>query len=211
MKENIISTLNEKEKELLKIKTYKKNQVIFNEEEECTSIAIIIKGQISISTYTLLEKTYDIKTLNENDIFGTFLIFSSSPYYLGNVISLKDSTIAFINKNDLYTIISKNQSFYNSYMNLISKSVMKLQGKVKILSQKTIREKILFYIKNEIKRTKNKTIKINSKEELAKILNIPRPSLSRELINMKDLGLIDYSRSHIKILDLEEIENTLVE
>ena len=132
MKENIISTLNEKEKELLKIKTYKKNQVIFNEEEECTSIAIIIKGQISISTYTLLEKTYDIKTLNENDIFGTFLIFSSSPYYLGNVISLKDSTIAFINKNDLYTIISKNQSFYNSYMNLISKSVMKLQGKVKI-------------------------------------------------------------------------------
>ncbi len=51
-------------------------------------------------------------------------------------------------------------------MNLISKSVMKLQDKVKILSQKTIREKILFYIKNEIKRTKNKTIKINSKEEL---------------------------------------------
>ena len=197
MKENIISTLNEKEKELLKIKTYKKNQVIFNEEEECKSIAIIVKGQISISTYTLLEKTYDIKTLNENDIFGTFLIFSSSPYYLGNVISLKDSTIAFINKNDLYTIISKNQSFYNSYMNLISKSVMKLQGKVKILSQKTIREKILFYIKNEIKRTKNKTIKINSKEELAKILTIPRPSLSRELILLKEDGYIFYDRDTI--------------
>ena len=68
MKENIISTLNEKEKELLKIKTYKKNQVIFNEEEECTSIAIIIKGQISISTYTLLEKTYDIKTFRNVSI-----------------------------------------------------------------------------------------------------------------------------------------------
>lgn len=197
MKENIINTLNENEKELLKIKTYKKNQVIFNEEEECTSIAIIIKGQISISTYTLLEKTYDIKTLNENDIFGTFLIFSSNPYYLGNVISLKDSTIAFINKNDLYTIISKNKNFYNSYMNLISKSVMKLQDKVKILSQKTIREKILFYIKNEIKRTKSKTIKINSKEELAKILNIPRPSLSRELILLKEDGYIFYDKDTI--------------
>ena len=197
MKENIINTLNENEKELLRIKTYKKNQVIFNEEEECTSIAIIIKGQISISTYTLLEKTYDIKTLNENDIFGTFLIFSSNPYYLGNVISLKDSTIAFINKNDLYTIISKNKNFYNSYMNLISKSVMKLQDKVKILSQKTIREKILFYIKNEIKRTKSKTIKINSKEELAKILNIPRPSLSRELILLKEDGYIFYDRDTI--------------
>ena len=82
-------------------------------------------------------------------------------------------------------------------MNLISKSVMKLQGKVKILSQKTIREKILFYIKNEIKRTKNKTIKINSKEELAKILNIPRPSLSRELILLKEDGYIFYDRDTI--------------
>ena len=50
-----------------------------------------------------------------------------------------------------------------------------------------------------------------TKEKLAESLGITRPSLSRELINMKDLGLIDYSRSHIKILDLEEIENTLVE
>ena len=82
-------------------------------------------------------------------------------------------------------------------MNLISKSVMKLQGKVKILSQKTIREKILFYIKNEIKRTKNKTIKINSKEELAKILNIPRPSLSRDLILLKEDGYIFYDRDTI--------------
>ena len=74
---------------------------------------------------------------------------------------------------------------------------MKLQDKIKILTQKTNREKILFYIKNEIKRTKNKTIKINSKEELAKILNIPRPSLSRELILLKEDGYIFYDRDTI--------------
>lgn len=198
--ENLIDTLLPEEKNLLKIKHYKKNQIIFNEGEKCDKIAIIIKGQISISTYTLLEKTYDIKTLNENDIFGTFLIFSFHPYYLGNVIPIKEATIAFIEKNDLYKLISTNQSFYNTYMSLISKSAMILQNKVKILSQKTIREKILFFIKNEIKKTNSNTIKINSKEELAKLLNIPRPSLSRELILLKEDGYINYNRNSITLL-----------
>ena len=50
-----------------------------------------------------------------------------------------------------------------------------------------------------------------TKEKLAESLGTTRPSLSRELINMKELGLIDYNRSHILILDLEEIKNLLVE
>ena len=48
-----------------------------------------------------------------------------------------------------------------------------------------------------------------TKQKLSEILGIPRPSLSRELINMKDLGIIDYSRDFIKILDKEELENLL--
>ena len=33
----------------------------------------------------------------------------------------------------------------------------------------------------------------------------------KELINMKDEGLIDYYRNYINILDLEEIEDILVQ
>ena len=45
-----------------------------------------------------------------------------------------------------------------------------------------------------------------SKKEWADKLGVQRPSLSRELMNMKKDGLIDYDRKNIKILDLEEIE-----
>ena len=44
-----------------------------------------------------------------------------------------------------------------------------------------------------------------TKEKLSEFLGVTRPSLSRELINMKKLRLIDYSRNNILILDLEEI------
>lgn len=194
---NLISTLNNKQKELLKIKHFKKNEIIFNEEDECNKLGIILKGQVSISTYTLLEKTYDIKTLNENDIFGEFLLFTDKPFYLGYVASTKETDIAFLDKNNLYKIIKENEDFFNMFMKQISNDVIKIQNKIKVLSQKTIREKVLFFIKNEIKRTSSKTIYINSKEELAKIINIPRPTLSRELILLKNDGYIDYDKNKI--------------
>ena len=43
-----------------------------------------------------------------------------------------------------------------------------------------------------------------------RILGVPRPSLSRELINMKDHGLIDYTKDIIKIVDKNAIENILM-
>lgn len=194
---NLIDTLNNKQKELLKIKHFKKNEIIFNEEDECNKLGIVIKGQVSISTYTLLEKTYAIKTLNEDDIFGEFLLFTDKPFYLGIVASIKETDVAFLDKNNLYKIIKENETFFNQFMKQISNDVIKIQNKIKVLSQKTVREKVLFYIKNEIKRTNSMTIYINSKEELAKIINIPRPTLSRELILLKNDGYIDYNKKKI--------------
>ena len=59
---------------------------------------------------------------------------------------------------------------------------------------------------------KSNNIKLNmTKEKLSESLGTTRPSLSRELINMKECGLIDYDRNSILILDLKEIENILID
>ena len=44
------------------------------------------------------------------------------------------------------------------------------------------------------------------REELADYLGTTRPSLSRELMNMQDEGLIEIDRSKIKILNREDLE-----
>ena len=48
-----------------------------------------------------------------------------------------------------------------------------------------------------------------NKDSIAASLGIPRPSLSRELINLRDMGYIDFDRNNIKILDLEALEGEL--
>ncbi len=70
-----------------------------------------------------------------------------------------------------------------------------MNTKSKLLSQDTIRDKILFYLYQQKQIQFSDKIKLNmTKEELANLLFIQRPSLSRELIKMRDEGLIDFDR-----------------
>ena len=84
-------------------------------------------------------------------------------------------------------------------MNLLSKKSMLNQEKIKVYSQNNIEDRILFYLFEESKKLNTKTIKIKSKENLALLLNIPRPSLSRSLIKLKEKSLIEYDKYSITL------------
>jgi len=63
-------------------------------------------------------------------------------------------------------------------------------------------------ILEEYKKQKNLKIKMPySRKEMAEQLGVPRPSLSRELLNMKSEGIIDCDRNYITILDMDRFED----
>ena len=72
-------------------------------------------------------------------------------------------------------------------------------SRLKVLSQKEIRDKILFILYDNLKQNKNNVYFIESKEKLSRFINVTRPSLSRELINMKNEGIIDFGKHYIKL------------
>ena len=183
-------------KAFYKIKKYKKGSIIFNEGDTCDSIGLVIAGEIHISTLTNTDKEYIISTLFKNDLFGENLLFNSNKEYLGDCISITDSTILFINKTNLFKLF-ENKTILENYLNLISIKNTMLRQKLKLYSQKSIEDRIMFYLLSEQKRLNTNIIPITSKENLAKYLNIPRPSLSRELINLKEKGIIEFDRYHI--------------
>ena len=49
-----------------------------------------------------------------------------------------------------------------------------------------------------------------SRKNLAEHLGVQRPSLSREFVNMKNDGLIDFSKNLVEIKNLEGIEDILI-
>lgn len=181
------------------IKKYPQNTLLFHEGEECNGLGIILKGQLVISTITALDKEYVINILNKNDIFGDTLLFSEKTLFLGDGIVSKDIEILFISK-DLLLEMFKDQQFLLNFLSIIAKKSTDLRNRLKLLSHKSIEERILFYLDTQRKKLNTNKIPIKSKESLAQLLNIPRPSLSRELIRLKEKRLIDYNRYFIILM-----------
>lgn len=177
---------------------YNKGQLLFNEGDICEYVGIILEGSISISTLTYGNREQEINHLYKNDLFGENLLFSNDKKYLGDIIAEEKTKIALISKENFLILLS-NKTILNNYLEINATMVLKMQQKAKLLSQKNIKDKILFYLTEEVKRTNNKRIIIKSKEELAKYLNIPRPSLSRELISLKSDNIINYDKNSITL------------
>ena len=179
-----------------KVKTYEKNDLIFNEGDKCNYVCIVTNGAVKISTTSSLYNEFIISTIKSGESFGENLIFSERPFYLGDIIATKKTSILFLSKKEYLKYVSEN---LEEFLQENSKRYLLLQQRTKILLQKSIREKILFYLISKYNSTNSLDIKITSKEKLAKYLNIERPSLSRELIKLKEEGLIDYNRHFIYI------------
>ncbi|MBQ7276957.1 MAG: Crp/Fnr family transcriptional regulator [Bacilli bacterium] len=179
------------------IKTYNKGDIVFNENDECKYISLVINGEITIHTSSILYNDFLISKIKDGDLFGVNLLFSDKPFYLGTVEATKATTLKLILKQDYINYVRDN---IESFLSATSNKYIQLQQRIKILSQKSIREKILFYLVNRSNLLHSNIIPIPKKEELAKYLNVERPSLSRELSNLKRDGFIDYDRKTIKLL-----------
>lgn len=178
-------------------KEYKSGDIIFNEGDKCLHLGIIIEGEIKIVTYTYLEKEETINTVSTGDMFGQFLLFSTHDNYFGSAIALKKTKILFINKTNLLKLFDEDKNFLNLYLKAICDQSIILKQQNKLYAHKNIRDRIMFYVTSN---TTEGKCKIKSISSLALILNIPRPSLSRELIKMQDEGLIKYDKTYIKYL-----------
>lgn len=129
------------------------------------------------------------------DIFGEVIVFSSMNKYPSTILSNSNSSVMFISKEDIVKLCSLDSLILNNLMGLLSNKILMLNKKVKNLSYETIRQKISSFLMDQYRKQNSLTLKLNmSRQALAEIFGIPRPSLSRELINMKNDKLIDVEK-----------------
>ena len=193
------------------IKKFSKNDIIAIEGDTCTSIGLVLEGNVDIKRM-LGSKVVHLSSFSKGGVFGEIIAFSDVNLYPATVIASSLSQIMFIDKKDFIKFCTHNEEFLGMFLNTLTNKIFLLNNSITNLTFNSIRQKICNFLISEYKIQKSKNIKLNiTKEKLSESLGVTRPSLSRELINMKDDGLIDYNRSHIIILDFSSIENILID
>lgn len=190
---------------------YEKNQLIAVEDEQCSSIGIVLKGKIEIKNIYASGKVVTITTLNQGSIFGEVMVFSNINNYPATIVAAEETYILFISRKELLALCRSSSRFLSNFLGLLSNKIFILNGRIKSLSYQTIRQKLISFIAEEQRKNNNNPFKIQySRKQMAEILGVPRPSLSREMAKMKKEGIIDYYKNKITIIDLEKMESFLL-
>ena len=191
----ILDLLKNVEQDLYSTVSLHKEETLFREGDLCEEIGIITQGEIAIISY--LEDGSEIiyNRLGRGGIFGNNLVFSTEPYYKGNIIAQTDTSITLIKKQDLLHLLETNKEFMLEYMKILSDQGKQLNTRIRLLSMSSAEEK-LFYYMHEHKRR----ITVSSISDLARDLFLTRETLSRLLSRLSEEKRILRDGKDIRLL-----------
>lgn len=186
-------------------KLYEKGNIIIDIGDKVEAIYIILNGKIEIS------KEYDdtrkniVNILESGEIFAEAMALSTNKISQITAISLSKSEILKINIKDIFdNNLEKNKNiFIENLLKIISDKNKFLSMKNDILSQKSLRSKIILYLEYMSNMQKSEKINIPySRDKLAEFISADRSALSRELNRLAKEKMIELNGSKINILNI---------
>lgn len=190
---------------------FAKGQVIAVEGQPCTALGIILQGTLEVQKVYASGKVVVMTHLQSGNIFGEAIIFSQNKAYPATIVATQDSWLIYIDTEDIIKLCTSNRLVLRHFMEHLTQKILVLNKKIRDLSFDTLRQKLAVYLLEEYSRQNSLELFLPMcKKDLADLLGVQRPSLSRELSNMEADGLIICDRRRIKILDIIALEDLAI-
>ena len=191
---NIIKLLDDKQKKVLLHLWLNKGDVLFRENDICNDIGIVIEGEISIVSYLADGSEVIYNVIRNDEIFGNNLIFSSQPFYKGDIIASKDTQLVLIKKDDLIEIMHTNKQFMIEFIRIQSNTGKALNNRIRLLSMKSAEDRLLYHLHEN-----NNIITYSSISSLAKELFLERETVSRLISKLEKNKIIFRDSNTIRL------------
>jgi CRP-like cAMP-binding protein len=194
----------------IQIHSYKKDALIASEGDLCSNMGFILKGQIDVLKSNASGNIVVVYSLKQGDSFGDALVFAEVHEYPSSLLATKESKVLMISSADILALCEKDHNFQRNLIKSLSERIIYLNQKVKILSHRTIRQKLSYYILEESQKQKSLDLKCrHTRSDIADLIGSTRPSVSRELSNMQSKGIIRLTPKSILILNKFMLEELL--
>lgn len=183
-----------------KIKTYKKGEYIYRIGNKINQIGIILSGSVNIERDEFLGNHNIIENIQQGNVFAETYACTPENSLMINVVSAELSEILFLNAEEILKPCSKNCEFHNkiikNLLTVTSKKNLNLTRKINILTQRTIRDKILSYLSFQSIEHNNLEFEIPfNRQQLADYLCADRSAVSAELSKMQKDNIIIYKKN----------------
>ncbi len=193
--------------------SYEKDEIVFHQKDEPEKLLVLVEGSVAVCNDTASGKRSIIATFDQSgELFGEVFLFLNRTQYDNYAQAVIPAKVLQIPKAFFYQTCGNSCGYHSklifNMLSILSQKAYFLNQKVQILSCVTLRQKIAKILLKNC-RPDGKVLLSMTREELADFLNTARPSLSRELMNMRDAGLIKIQKRDIFITDFDALQNVL--
>lgn len=198
---------------------YEKGEFVSVEGKKCTKFGIVLSGVLAIQKISKNGEYSTIDFISDWDVFGEKVLFNADSTYEANLEAVTRTEVLMIPKDPMAVFVEENPQIKDNLLRMLTDSVSRQYRRIELLSKRTVREKILFYIwclyrENQAdysEKCDSLVVELPvSKEVVSKYLAMPRPSFSRELSEIEKSGLIRCEGKSIRILDISKLESEIV-
>ena len=184
------------------IKEYESEQLILMSGSKCQHLYILVLGSIRGEMIDNNGKVIKIEDVFAPDTFAEGFIFAENPIISVDAISNEKSKIISIYKDDFLNLLHKNKRILQNYLTVISNRFLTVTKKIKTLNLTKLEGKLANYFLHQENKHMNKTFHLNlTHQQLADYFGVTRPSLSREISRLSEVGAIKVNRKKIEIID----------
>lgn len=187
------------------ISDYKKGETIAFEQERILHIGIVLEGKVDMIKEDIWGGKTLVSRMGKNELFGeTFACGSDSLSVVSFVVSEAARVLFMPFCKATHTCSNAcefHQKLVENMVRIIADKNRDLLRKIEVISQKTLREKILAYLSLQAQQQNSRYLELPlGRIELAEYLCADRSALTRELSKMKEEGIIDYDKNIFRIL-----------
>ena len=180
-------------------KHYMKGVTVHNENETCRILDIVLSGSLVAYSLSTNGSSTTIFEFSKGSVIGANLLFGENHSYPLNIYCLTDCQIIHVDINAVLEFLH-DYNFTLHYIKSISQNSQGINQKIAMFTQRTLRENIMNYLKQQTIIQKSSVILLPiSKRQLADYLGVQRPSLFRELKKLKEEGFIEINNHTITI------------
>jgi len=189
---------------------FKRGEFIFLSGSRIDAFGIILSGHVQIIKEDVFGNRVLLSDLRTPEVFGESFVCSNNYTLTISAQVIEDACILFFPFKPVLHVCHNACEFHNilirNIVEMIAIKNIKLLEKLEVSTKHSLREKILTYLSLLSQEQKTKTlISPLNRISLADFLGVNRSSLTRELNQMQDEGLLSYSKNTYTLLRFEDI------
>ncbi len=190
------------------VRSYEKEDTIVTQGVRYDALYILVRGEIVTEMADEKGDFMKVEQIRAPNPIATGFLFSADNRSPVSAVCKVDCSVIVIPKENVYFLMREYESFMLAFLSYISNKVSFLSEKLRLVSLRTIRAKLAYYLLKESGGEKSFRLK-TSKESMARLFGVSRPALVKVMMEMAGEKLIDVNRRDIQINDRSALQRML--